>query len=437
MSVGLGKHFKKLRLRFFYPRFHQGRGISAAFSLLVSCSITFSIAAVAIESTISPGDTVQIYIPGSQQPDQTYLVDIKGEIDLGIYGRIILTGKPLKTAEDLLKQHLSKYLKSVEGISLFIKQKGRIVLITGCVAQPGVVSIQQTDDLWQAIHRAGGLSSCADVARVAIYRNGLGLNVDLRSYLTGDTKDPLPALITGDMIFVPYGPGLTGTAGPTEVFLSLEALKHKVFVIGAVNTPGMYNLTPKLDLLTLIAAANGPLATADLGHATMITQSRQITIDLQKEMKRPYTDRALLPDEGGVIVYIPTLQENIDNRLGAHINVVGGFTRTGRIPISGPIALMDAVALAGGHADSAKSKRLRVIEDGPGYSLVSEYNLKRYLRHGGAMGRVIVKPGSTLALGRINYQALNTVLQGLNLVSMVSSTFLLWVNYGSQLKAGN
>jgi protein involved in polysaccharide export with SLBB domain len=199
----------------------------------------------------------------------------------------------------------------------------------------------------------------------------------------------------------------------------------------------MYNLTPKLDLLTLIAAANGPLATADLGHATMITQSRQITIDLQKEMKRPYTDRALLPDEGGVIVYIPTLQENIDNRLGAHINVVGGFTRTGRIPISGPIALMDAVALAGGHADSAKSKRLRVIEDGPGYSLVSEYNLKRYLRHGGAMGRVIVKPGSTLALGRINYQALNTVLQGLNLVSMVSSTFLLWVNYGSQLKAGN
>ena len=165
---------------------------SVVFIVAAALSPMLTSTALADDLPVSPGDTLQVYIPGAQQPDQTYLVDIQGNIDLGVYGRLKIGGKPLKKAESLLKQHLSKYLKSTDGISLFLKQQGRIVLITGCVEEPGVVSIQSTDDLWQAIHRAGGLSDCADLTRVTFYRNGVKLDVDLRSYLTGETQNPPP-----------------------------------------------------------------------------------------------------------------------------------------------------------------------------------------------------------------------------------------------------
>ena len=101
------------------------------------------------------------------------------------------------------------------------------------------------------------------------------------------------------------------------------------------------------------------------------------------------------------------------------------------------VSLIDAIGLAGGFSENAKTRKLRVIEEGPGYTLVSRYNLKRYLKNGGAMGRVLVKPGSTIALGRINLDPISLTLNAISAVSMVSSTFLLWVNYASALQGGN
>lgn len=406
-------------------------------TLIVCISVLFaflSSSALAEDVIVSPGDTLRVYIPGAQQPEQTYTVNISGDIDLGVYGKLKIGGKTLRRSEEMLKLHLSKYLKSAEGISLYIKEQGRIVLITGCVEKPGVIGIEPTDDAWQAIHRAGGLSSCADVTRTKYYRNGLELDVDLASYLTGDSKEPLPILMTGDTIFVPSGPGLTNSTDPAAAFLSLEALRRKVFVIGAVTVPGIYNLTAGLDLLTLLSAAKGPATAADLSHTKVVTKDRTVTVDLQKAFSDKKENRYMLPAEGGVIVFVPSLQENVDSRLGAHINFVGSFSRPGRIPVSGPISLIDAIGLAGGFSENAKTRKLRVIEEGPGYTLASRYNLKRYLKKGGAMGRVIVKPGSTVALGRINLEPVNLAVSAITAISMVSSTFLLWVNYADALQ---
>ena len=76
--------------------------------------------------------------------------------------------------------------------------------------------------------------------------------------------------------------------------------------------------------------------------------------------------------------------------------------------MSGPIRLIDAIGLVGGVAERAKLRRLRVIEEGPGYTLSKRYNLKRYLKKGGAIGRVMINPGSTIVLGRRDIEAFNT-----------------------------
>jgi hypothetical protein len=182
-----------------------------------------------------------------------------------------------------------------------------------------------------------------------------------------------------------------------------------------------------MDVLTMVAAANGPTATADLSHTVLLTKDEHATVDLQKELSGEKSRRKMLPDDSGAIVYVPFLQENIDTRLGDHINFIGAFGRPGRIPVSGPIKLIDAIALAGGTADGAKHRRLRVIEEGPGYTLVKRYNLKRYLKRGGALGRAAVQPGSTIVIGRRNIEPLTVSLSMLSAIGMISSSFALWL----------
>ncbi len=384
---------------------------------------------------LAPGDEVQVFIPGAEQAEQNYQIDIQGEISLGIYGKAALAGLTIRQANDRLRTHLKKYLKSVSGISILLRQRGRIVLITGCVTTPGVIRIEPTDDLWQAIHRAGGLSACADLSKVALVRRGEETTVDLKSYLTRDSKTPLPEIMTGDTLLVPSGPGLSASeiAAP---FLGHEAIRNRVFVLGAVATPGAYNRTQKMDVLTMVAAANGPIGTSDLSHAVVLTKDGSVTVDLQKELSGEIREKHMLPDDSGAIVYIPFLQENIDTRLGDHINVLGGFGRQGRIPVSGPIKLIDAIALAGGLAERAKSRRLRVIEEGPGYTLSKLYNLKKYMKRGGAAGRVMVNPGSTIVIGQVNLEAFNTTMSTLSAIGMISSSLALWLTATGTLGAG-
>ena len=376
---------------------------------------------------LAPGDRLQVFVPGLELAEQNYEIDIQGEIDLDIYGKVKLSNLKISDAEEKLRNHLSKYLKSVSGISILLRQRGRIVLITGCVQNPGVLTIEPADDLWQALHRAGGLSGCADVSKIVFLRNGKELDYDLKSYLTRDTEQPLPPLKTGDTIFVPSGPGLSSATDIAEPFLGHEALRRRVFVLGSVESPGMYNRASTMDVLTIVSAAGGPSENADLANVILLTKDESLRVNLNNELTGKTKKRKLLPEDSGAIIYVPFLQENIDTRLGNYINVIGPFERTGRISVSGPIKLIDAIGLVGGPGEDAKLRHLRVIEEGHGYTLATRYNLKNYLREGGAIGRIMVKPGSTIVIGRRDLEPLNIIFSSLGAVGMISSAVALWL----------
>jgi protein involved in polysaccharide export with SLBB domain len=379
------------------------------------------------EQIIELGDKLQVFVPGLDTADQMVDVDFNGEVDLVMYGKVRLAGYDIKRAVKKLKLRLTQYLKSVEGVSIAIRQKGRIVMITGCVVKPGPVNLEPSDDLWRAIHRAGGLTPCADTGRVVFFRGGTELRADLNAYLSRDSDRPLPILKTGDTVFVPSMPGHALVPGVAESFLGQDSVRHSVFVIGAVATPAMYPRPPDRDVLTAVAMAHGPTAEADLSHTILLTSERSTTIDLQKRLAGETSPRTSLPSEGGAIVYIPTLTENIDTRLGDFINVIGAFKKPGRIPVSGPVKLIDAIGLAGGVDESARLKTLRVVEEGLGYTLVSELNLKRYLTEGGGTGRMMVKPGSTLYLDKRNWETATFAMSTVSMVGMLASTVLLWL----------
>ncbi len=403
-------------------------GISTTLTALL---LVFAIANVAVadEFMITPGDELRIFIPGLRPPEQLYVVDTDGNIDLGIQGRVKVSGYPVNKAQELIKTHLERYLKSVEGVTLLIKRSRRTVFVTGCVAEPGVITIEANVDLWQALHQAGGVTACADLTRVLFLRDGLTLPVDVRAYLTRDVSEPLPRLRAGDTVFVPAEPGLPlGSGEIAAPFLGAEALNRKVFVIGSVVSPGMYDRTDEMDALTAVSLADGPTPEADLGNTVVLTKEQSIKVDLNAALQGTKLAKNLLPGNGGAIIYVPTLHENMDTRLGAHINVIGPFERTGRIPVSGPIKLIDVVGIVGGDESDGKLHQLSVIQDAPGFTLTSKYDLEEYLEKGGWVGRVPVYPGSTVVIGRRDLVAYQETLRTLTTMAMLSTSVAIWIN---------
>ncbi|MCP4677571.1 MAG: hypothetical protein GY854_19065 [Deltaproteobacteria bacterium] len=383
------------------------------------------------EFNLVPGDEVRVFIPGMQPPERIIQVNSEGELDLGMNGKVHVAGNTTEKAEALLKTHLKKYLRSTAGVTLLLDKAKRSVLVTGKVANPGLYVLGPFADLWQAIDMAGGLTPGADLTRVIISRQGLEIPVDVRSYLTRDTKEPLPTLRAGDVLFVSAEPGLPLAESGAAAFLGLEGVNRKVFVIGAVVTPGIYDRSESIDILTAVLLAGGPVVASDLGHVAVVTQKRRISVDLQAVLSGKTLERPQFPDEGGAIVYVPSLEENIDNRIGAHINVVGPFARTGRIPVSGPIKLIDAIGIVGGPQEAAKLHEVSVIQEGSGFTLVSEYDLEEYFEEGGGVGRALVYPGSTVYIGRRSLIGFQTTMQTVTTLAMLSTTAVMWMTFAN------
>ncbi len=411
----------------------ERRGWRVSLSALVLSLILLPVVSSADEFIITPGDELRVFIPGLRPPDQTVVVDPSGRVDLGIHGKVKLSGNSIDDAQALLKTHLSKYLKSTAGVTVLLQKSRRTVLITGCVAQPGIHTVDSGVDLWQSLHQAGGVTACADLTRVTVLRNGLEMSVNVRAFLTRDSTEPLPSLRAGDTIFVPGEPGMPLAQNGVTAFLGHQAIKRKVFVIGAVTTPGMFDRSDALDVLTAVSLAGGPTPLADLSHATLLTKKGRVVVNLQKALAGKKLRKNLLPGDGGAIIYLPTLTENIDSRLGSHVNVIGPFERTGRIPVSGPIKLIDIIGIVGGPMEEGKIHEVSVIREGPGYTLVTEFDVGDYLENGGWVGRAPVYPGSTVVIGRRNRRAFEDTLRILSTMAMLSTTVALWLNLTGQI----
>lgn len=404
------------------------RRLSRCVAALVGASACVLLSeGLADEMMLVPGDEVRVFIPGADPPESVYQIDSQGDIDLGINGRVKISGVPIEKGEELLKDHLSNYLRSTAGVTLMLVKAQRTLMVTGRVANPGLVTIDADSDLWGAVHSAGGLISGADLSRVSIIRHGLEIPVDLHGFLTRDVREPLPAVRAGDTIFVPADPSMPISEGGATAFLGNKALDRKVFVIGSVRAPGLFDRSRALDVLTAVSLAGGPDAEADLGHVRLLTSDTSRPVNLIDALRGKPLSANLLPGTGGAIVYVPSLARGLDNRLGKHINVIGGVRDPGRVPISGPIEISDAISLAGGPVNGAKLKKVHVVQVEPGYTLVQRYNLERFFEEGGMLGHTLIPPGSTIVVGQRDLTVLNTTLSVISTAAMLSTSAALWL----------
>jgi len=132
----------------------------------------------------------------------------------------------------------------------------RTIYIMGEVGRPGRYAFNSSMGLLDILTAADGPTEKADLRNIRVSRRGKHYpdirRVNLERYfLTGDPR-LLPAVSTGDVIFVPN----------EDAQLLDEPLADQVRILGAVAKPGHYRYSEFMTILDLLAAAGGPTPTA-------------------------------------------------------------------------------------------------------------------------------------------------------------------------------
>lgn len=200
-----------------------------------------------------------------------------------------------------------------------------------------------------------------------------------------------------------------------------EFNSRTVVVTGQVVTPGSQSFERIPDIWRVILNAGGPTDQADLARVTVVRRegdkSRVINVDLLSLIKNGDFSQAP-PLETGDLINVPLSNFGVGSQLGETSEfhgrnvyfVLGSVITPGVRNLDAEIDVLDAITLAGGTAEDADLKNVRVIMKGPRYSKIAKINLKKYIEEG-APPRFIVHPEDTIYVPRHENGLFGSVLQ--------------------------
>ena len=201
------------------------------------------------EPRIGPGDLLEVQFLGLAQLDRKVRVEPDGSVRLPLLGYLAIAGLTRRQAEERISRALEEgeFVKNPQ-VSIFVDEYvSRQVRIQGAVEKPGAYSLLRGTRLLDLLLEAGGYSGAGAGASILILRRGgegpdETLEIDARRLLfQGDSSLDI-LLRPGDVIVVP------------------EARTARVFVTGAVASPGIvsYSTGQGMTVLQAIITAGGP-----------------------------------------------------------------------------------------------------------------------------------------------------------------------------------
>ena len=238
---------------------------------------------------IGPGDKITIIIAGRPELSGQHTVGPDGNITLPFAGTVKILDTNRDQAAEIIKRALSTYYLEIYVTVRIDEYTSNRVVVLGRVEHPGVVHFEDNPSLIEVLSRAGGFPILRPeqvLTRCAVLRGNKILWLDLKRLLNGDLSLNI-RLRRNDTVYIP------------------DAYDTTVYVLGEVNKPGVYRLTPKMSFLDALGQAGGPTIRANPDKIHIIRPSQ----DLNQEVA---LDSVLTPDrtlnvalEEGDIIYVP------------------------------------------------------------------------------------------------------------------------------------
>lgn len=279
----------------------------------------------------------------------------------------------------------------------------RAVYVMGQVARPGRYEWSNEMTFLDLIAHAGGPTGKADVGAIQITAKAGDGSVrsetfDMERFMAegGSTAD-LPRIRAGYTIMVPE---LPWDPKDNKSQWLRQPSERSIYVFGAVKAPGRYAFDPKLNLLDILSAADGPTATADL-HQVQITHrgeptARVSTVDLELYFRTGDEDE-LVSVKPGDAIFVPDRDRDwIDQPKERTVRVLGAVNKAGRYAFSDEMTILDLLAQAGGPSASALQNKILVVNLSCCRDQAKTFDLITFAKTGDVTMLPLVRPGDTV-----------------------------------------
>ncbi|PHR87676.1 MAG: sugar ABC transporter substrate-binding protein [Moritella sp.] len=337
------------------------------FCCLMLCFIFLSASSIAFAQgdIIDSGDQLFIFMPGEKDFEKPFQVDASGSIQLPEVGRIHVKGKTLTAVLEELKQSLSVVFRDISKLYIEFRAREKLVTVLGYVNDPREVVLPELGNVQMALNKAGGMLAGAQLDNMQLQRGGKVIIFNFKRYLETGDETLLPALRSGDIIFVPSSP-LTGNV---QMIFDARSLKlggdasdtqKAVTVFGEVNTPGTFSYVPGMTIIESLMKANGVTRYGNVGKIRIIGAKEPQVFDLKHYLDTG--DVSKLPIiKPGTTIFVPIQVEDIKVGLQV-VYVMGQVNKPGAYEGREGITFMDMLANAGGPNRYADTQQIRVLK---------------------------------------------------------------------------
>jgi len=191
------------------------------------------------EYLIGVGDTIEVKVLEDEKIDYTQEVQPDGKISLFLIGDIYAAEKTTTRLREDITNVLQKYVVKPHVTVRVTGYKSKKTYIFGEIKTPGIFPLNGDMYLLDAIAHAGGLTQDADIRGSLLTRNGQFIPVDFESLLKkGDLQQ--------NVLLEPY-----------DIIYFPSILDRKVYVLGEVNRPGVYNIRGEMNIMEAVSLAGG------------------------------------------------------------------------------------------------------------------------------------------------------------------------------------
>ncbi|MBK1643669.1 capsule biosynthesis protein CapA [Thiocapsa imhoffii] len=209
---------------------------------------------------LGPGDEIVVDIAARPEISGSHLVGPDGFITVPFAGPVLIGDLTREQAADQVLAALEPYYFDLSVTVGIMRYGSNRIVVLGRVENPGVLQFDSPPNLLETLAQAGGLPLLRPeqlLTRCAIIRGDAILWVDLARLLTGDLSLNI-RLQRNDIVYIP------------------DSTDTPVYVLGEVQSPGVYRLTPQMSFLDALSQAGGPTRDANLNRIHVIRPADRV-----------------------------------------------------------------------------------------------------------------------------------------------------------------
>jgi polysaccharide export outer membrane protein len=235
-------------------------------AMSVVLSILFATAAA--QTTVDPdeyhlgaGDTLEVSVYGEPELSGSFQVNRAGVLEYPLLGALAVSGRTTNEVSALLAERLRDGFLVDPSVTVSLESyQSQPVQVIGAVVRPGMYYLKGSTTILEILSEAGGMK-LEGMDEIRLTRKEAGTEAVMSYERLISSGEGNIELRGGDIVFVP---------------------ERLITIIGQVEKPGDVAFRNGMTVTIGLAAAGGPMSTANLGKVYILRGEERIRVNVRR-----------------------------------------------------------------------------------------------------------------------------------------------------------